>query len=143
MKHSEVNWAKIIDLGLLLVGKPYNLGAEVNLKNSNPDDIKSIDCSELVEWLFAQIGIVVPDGSYNQAKFCNRLPPGEAPLVGDLGFKWDPDTHAVHHVGVYIGDDNVLEAKGKQWGVLVTTRGDYEKSTHFAFWGRVRGIENA
>lgn len=145
-KHSEINWTKFIDLGRRLVGKPYVFGAEVNPNDPNPDNIKAIDCSELVEWLYAQIGIRVPDGSYNQAKVCVRTYPGQtsyAPLIGDLGFKADPETDVVHHVGAYIGNRQVLEARGKKWGVVITPFEDYIGSSHFAFWGRLKQIQNA
>jgi cell wall-associated NlpC family hydrolase len=143
VKHSEVNWSHLIGLGKKLVGKPYNLGSEVNLKDPEPDHIKAIDCSELVEWLFAQIGITVPDGSYNQARVVNRLAPDAQILIGDLGFKWDPDTEVIHHVGIHIGDNTVLEAKGKNWGVVLTPLDKYVASHHFAFWGRLKSIQDA
>lgn len=144
MKHSEMNWSKLIDLGRRLVGKPYVFGSEVDLKNPSPEAIAAIDCSELIEWLFAQIGIFMPDGSYNQAKMCRRLVFGpDVLLIGDLGFKWDPETKAIHHVGIYIGGKDVLEAKGSKWGVVVTPYEDYIASSHFAFWGRLKGIEDA
>ena len=57
-KHSEVNWSKFVSLGRQLVGKPYNFGVEVNLKETDAARIKAIDCSELVEWLYAQVGII-------------------------------------------------------------------------------------
>lgn len=148
MKHSEVNWTRLIDLGKRLVGKPYRLGAEVSLNETDPDRIKEIDCSELVEWLYAQIGLSVPDGSYNQAKVVRRLEFGPPPakdslLIGDLGFKWNPDNRVVHHVGVFIGEGQVLEAKGTQWGVVTTPFDEYISSSHFAYWGRLRTIEDA
>lgn len=148
MKHSEIPWSRFIELGKKLVGKPYSFGVEVNLKESNPDNIKGLDCSELVEYLFAQIGIVVPDGSYNQAKVCRQLKFGPPPatdvlLIGDLGFKWIPETKSIHHVGVHIGGDSVLEAKGEQWGVVITPYKDFVLSPHFAYWGRLKTIEDA
>lgn len=142
MKHSEINWPRLIELGRRLIGKPYNLGAEVNLKDPDPDHIKAIDCSELVEWLYAQIGISVPDGSYNQAKVCREIKE-EQLLIGDLGFKWFPDTHAIHHVGVFLGGNDVLEAKGKQWGTKITPISTYMASSHFAHWGRLKVVEDA
>lgn len=139
-KHSEVNWARFVDLGKKLVGKPYNFGEEVNLKDPDPLHIKAVDCSELVEWLFAQIGIVVPDGSYNQFKVSNTI--AGDPIIGDLAFKWIPETQSIHHVGVWVGD-SVLEAKGKQWGVVLTPRTEFEKSSHFAMWRRLQTIVDA
>jgi len=140
IKHSEVHWATFINLGKQLVGKPYRFGEEVNLKETDPANIKAIDCSELVEWLFAQVGIIVPDGSYNQFKVSNPVQ-GDI-KIGDLGFKWVPETKSIHHVGVWIGD-TVLEAKGKDFGVVLTPRADYEKSTHFAMWRRLTAVVDA
>jgi cell wall-associated NlpC family hydrolase len=140
-KHSEINWSRFRDLGLKLVGKPYVFGAETNLKDADPDHITGIDCSETSEWMFAQVFIVAPDGAYNQFKVCRPIQ-GD-PLIGDLGFKWDPETRVVHHVGIYLGNNEVLEAKGKSWGVVLTPRDVYEKSSHFAMWGRLNQIIDA
>ena len=143
-KHSEINWPKFIAFGKELVGKPYRLGAEVNihdiLKSQNPADIKEIDCSELVEVLFRLVGVPVPDGSYNQFKV-SRPVIGDL-LIGDLGFKWNPENQVVHHVGVWI-DGAVLEAKGKAFGVILTPRESYERSSHFAGWRRLNAIADA
>lgn len=157
MKHSEINWAHLIEMGKKLVGKPYVFGSEVNLSEQDPTKITSIDCSELVEYLYANLQkvdgtraeITMPDGSYNQSKVCRRLnfvpndPKTDVLLLGDLGFKWEPQTQSIHHVGVFIGDGKVLEAKGKDFGVVMTDFADYEKSTHFAFWGRHQKIMDA
>lgn len=148
MKHSEINWAGMIGDGKALVGKPYNFGQEVDLKDRDPKDIQAIDCSELIEWLYFPTGLAMPDGSYNQAKVC-RMVPGESHefpdklLLGDLGFKWYPDTHQIHHVGIYIGNGEILEAKGKQWGVVITPVNSFMASAHFAWWGRHKNIEDA
>lgn len=139
-KHSEVNWARLVSLGKQLIGIPYNFGAEVNLKDPDTQHIKAIDCSELVEWLYAQVGLSIPDGSYNQ--FRTTRPITGDPLLGDLGFKWIPETRSVHHVGVWIGGA-VLEAKGAAWGVVLTDRTDFERSSHFAGWRRMNAIVDA
>lgn len=137
-----VDWAKFASLGKQLVGKPYVFGVEVDPMESDPAKIKALDCSELVEWLFAQVGVPVPDGSYNQDKACEKV---SGPLkVGDLGFKANPVNGVVHHVGVYIGDNNVLEAKGAQWGVVLTPLFSFTSSTHFTHWGRLKQfVQNA
>ena len=140
MKHSEINWAKFNALSKQLVGKPYEFGAETNLKDPDTSHIKALDCSELVEYLFAQIFIIVPDGSANQFKVCRPIV-GE-PQIGDLGFKWHPDTHEVHHVGIYL-KDTVIEAKGKKWGVVLTSKADFEDSPDWAMWKRLNQIIDA
>lgn len=141
-KHSELDWGKLCRLGRELVGKPYRFGAEIDLKDPDPSKINGLDCSELVEWLFAQIGLPFPDGSYNQSKFCKSVSMSNL-LVGDLGFKWWPDTQMIHHVGIYIGNEEVLEAKGISWGIVITPKEQYMRTPHFARWGRHKDIEDA
>ena len=139
-KHSEINWARFNTLATQLVGKPYVFGAETDLDDGDPSHIKELDCSELVEWLFSQVGIAVPDGSYYQFKASSPI--SGNPIIGDLGFKWIPETHSVHHVGIYL-KDQVIEAKGKAWGTVLTPRQEYEASTHFAMWRRLNAIQDA
>lgn len=141
MKHSDVNWPRLIDFLRRQIGKPYLYGVENDPMETNWDNYKAWDCSELVQVGFAKIGIAVPDGSYNQAKICTRIT-GE-PLIGDLGFKWHPDTESIHHVGIYIGDGNVIEAKGKAWGVIQTPIKTFENSPDWAYWGRLSTIQDA
>lgn len=140
MKHSEINWARFNTLAHALVGKPYVFGSETNLKDPDPSHIKSLDCSELVEWLFAQIFIVIPDGSYNQFKVTRAIK--HDPQIGDLGFKWHPENKQVHHVGIYL-KDNVIEAKGNAWGVVLTPKAVFEKSPDWAMWRRLNQIIDA
>ena len=139
-KHSEINWPQFIKHATQLVGTPYVFGAETRLDDPDPTHVKELDCSELCEWLFAQVGIMVPDGVYNQFKASSPIT-GE-PLIGDLGFKWIPETQSVHHVGILIMPDKVIEAKGKAWGVVLTDRRVYEASPHFAMWRMLNAIRD-
>lgn len=141
-KHSEIEWSKLVRLGRALVGKPYILGAEVDLNDPNPEHIKALDCSELVELLFHQIGITVPDGSYNQAKVCRKTGASgyDDLLVGDLAFKAVPETGVIHHVGIFIGDNTILEAKGRLYGTVLTPVEQFKASSHFAYFARLNSI---
>lgn len=141
MKYENVNWSELVNFLKRQIGKPYIFGVENDPKESNWNNYQAWDCSEIVEVGFAKIGIGVPDGSYNQDKVCSRVN-GEH-QVGDLAFKWDPDTEIIHHVGIYIGNDMIVEAKGKRWGVVATPVSVYESSPHFAHWGRLRILEAA
>lgn len=141
MNHSAVRWSMLIDFLRRQVGKPYIFGVENDPKEQNWDNYKAWDCSELVEVAFAKIGIIVPDGSYNQEKVCNRIA-GE-PLIGDLGFKWHPETQAIHHVGIFVGNATVVEAKGKTWGVVETSLATFMNSPDWAYWGRLKTIQDA
>ena len=133
-KYTDIDWNKFSTLGKALVGKPYVFGAETNLNDPDPAHITALDCSELIEWLYHQVGIPMPDGSYNQDTLCKSYT-GEL-LVGDLGFKWHPDTHVIHHVGTYIGENMVLEAKGKAWGVILTSISAFMHVPDWAHWSR-------
>lgn len=137
---SKVNWSRFVSLASMLVGKPYVYGAETNLKDPDPAHIKALDCSELVEWLYAQIGLAMPDGSYNQFKA--TVPVVGAPRIGDLGFKWIVETHSVHHVAVCIGLQ-LIEAKGKSWGTILTPIDVFQASPEFAGWRRSREVVDA
>lgn len=98
----------------ILVGIPYRFGAEVDLK-LKPEEIKkrnmAIDCSELVEYIYYQLGYKVPDGSYNQ--YNASAPVKDVILVGDLVFKRKVQDNTIGHVGLVINIDplTVLEAE--------------------------------
>lgn len=100
---------------------PYVFGAEA--VSDNPftlnltmDQIKSrgIDCSELVEWVFWNVlRIKVPDGSYNQ--FNVSVPVVAEYFPGDLVFRRNKlAPGAISHVGIYVGNNMVVEATPPQ-----------------------------
>lgn len=140
-KHSNVNWPHMVDFLKRQVNKPYVFGVENDPKEANWNNYKAWDCSELAEVAYAKINLFLPDGSYNQVKMCDRVV-GD-PLIGDLGFKWHPDTEVIHHVGIYIGNGIIVEAKGKAWGVVATPIKTFEASPDWAFWGRLKTIQDA
>jgi|GEM_PF-2726297 len=148
MKHSEINWPQFIDFLKQQVGKPYVFGVENDPNEKDWAKYKAWDCSELFQVAFHKIGISIPDGSYNQAKVCRKIPghwadfPGKL-LLGDLGFKHNPETGVIHHVGTFVGGSQVIEAKGLKWGVVQTPIDSYMASSHFAWWGRLRIVEDA
>ncbi len=141
MKYDSVDWGRMVNFLRRQVGKPYVYGIENDPRENNWDVYKAWDCSELTEVAYAKVGLFLPDGSYNQDKACN-LYEGEPLRVGDLGFKWHPDTQVIHHVAIYTGDNNVIEAKGKAWGVVATPVETFMASTDWAHWGRLKTIEN-
>jgi cell wall-associated NlpC family hydrolase len=141
-KHSEINWASLIEFLLQQVGKPYVFGVENDPTEYDWTKYRSWDCSEIVEVAFFKIGLEFPDGSYNQAKVVQKIL-NQSLLIGDLGFKWNPETEVIHHVGINIGDNRIVEAKGKAWGVVITPMNEYIASSHFAFFGRHKEILDA
>lgn len=98
------------------VGKPYVFGSEVALTCQDPDQF---DCSELGQWFHAIEGVTVPDGAKYQFAACIPIPL-DALDVCDPIFKSSPEK-GIYHVGYYIGNGKLVEAKGKNYGVVVSS----------------------
>jgi cell wall-associated NlpC family hydrolase len=84
------------------IGKPYEWGAE------GPD---TYDCSGLTMWAYAQVGVHLDHWTGYQWQEGARVSTS-AMRPGDLAFfatdTSDPDT--IHHVGMYIGNGQMVEA---------------------------------
>jgi cell wall-associated NlpC family hydrolase len=114
---------KYRSLALAQLGKRYIFGYETVLSNKSP---RAFDCSELIQWLYYQAGYNMVDGSRYQYRACNAIKPRNGKYiqisdlrVGDLFFL--VSTHGVvHHVGTYVGKGEVVEARGRAWGVVKT-----------------------
>jgi len=108
----------LVTLGMTEIGKPYIYGDE------GPN---SFDCSGLMMYLFAKVGIILPRTAKEQQQAAT---PVTTPKIGDLVFWGSPATH----VALYIGGGQVLHAP---------TSGDHVKiSTIWGTptYGRVSGI---
>lgn len=102
------------------------------------------DCSGIFSWAFKQLGGYMYHGSNTMYKsYCTSkgtfksgkrtdgqpLKPGTALFTG---------TEADHgHVGLYIGDGKVIEAKGTQAGVIENKASDKK----WTFWGELKGVD--
>ena len=98
---------------LTQLGDPYEWAAE------GPD---TWDCSGLTMWAWAQVGVVLPHNSGAQFAATARVARSDwAP--GDLLFFGSP----IHHVGMYIGDGQMVEAPytGSHVRVVSASRPDY------------------
>ncbi len=98
------------------------------------------DCSGLFSWAFKELGGYMYHGSNTMwNKYCTSkgtlqsgitLHPGTAVfLVNSAGSR--------HHVGLFIGDDTVIEAKGTAYGVVTS------KLSHWDEWGELTGVDYA
>lgn len=71
------------------------------------------DCSGLVQYAYASIGISIPRTSRTQYRIGGYIPPNRLDLLqpGDLVFfGHDGDPSKIHHVGMYIGDGQMIHA---------------------------------
>ena len=104
------------------------------------------DCSGLFAWAFKELGGSIYHGSntiwrsHLAAKGTLKngtrldglpLKPGTAMFLT----KTENGVTNRHHIGLYIGNDTVIEAKGTAYGV-VTSRSD-----HWHEWGELKGVE--
>ena len=102
-----------VETALEQVGKPYQWGA------AGPD---SFDCSGLTMWSWAQAGVALPHNSGAQYAATTRVDQSDWE-PGDLLFAGSP----IHHVGMYIGNGQMVEAPytGAYVRVVSAYRSDY------------------
>ena len=102
-----------VEAALSQVGKPYQWAA------AGPD---SYDCSGLTMWAWAQAGVSLPHNSGAQYAATPRVDSSDW-QPGDLLFFGSP----IHHVGMYIGNGQMVEAPytGAQVRVNSASRTDY------------------
>lgn len=114
---------QFVDLLLSQDGDKYVWGAEASASDTNPS---AFDCSELVQWGCARLGVKAPDGSWYQARWCKMngtlIPVQEGiDTLGALLFRFDSDpfttTPGNRHVAVSQGNGKTIEARGTKFGV--------------------------
>ena len=108
---------KLQEIATKILGKPYRFGFEVNLADP-PEKIDSLDCSEASQYLFYQIGLIIPDGSINQYEASEEVKIEEI-KIGDLLFT--KKQGKVNHVAVVISLTKVIEASA--WDKAVISQG--------------------
>jgi cell wall-associated NlpC family hydrolase len=99
-------------------GKQYIYGAEANLNDPSP---KAFDCSELVQWACARVGVAYPDGSGNQyaASKAAGLIIGVTTAANTRGALLFRGPGGSEHVAISLGDGKTtIEARGTAYGVV-------------------------
>lgn len=117
--------ATAVRYALAQVGEPYSYSA-------NPPT--SWDCSKLTTWAWRQAGVSLTPYSYAQAQEVRRISRSEL-RPGDLLFYFNN----AHHVAMYIGGGQIVEASSPRTGVQVTSAWNSWSSAHFSFAGRPVG----
>jgi cell wall-associated NlpC family hydrolase len=117
---------RFVDAALAQVGDAYVFGAEADPNDPNPS---AFDCSELVQWAAAQAGVDVGDPADEQ--FMRLKSQGGQLSVeqalhtrGALLFRFsrEPvpgDSPPDGHVAISLGDGRTVEARGKDYGVMI------------------------
>ncbi len=91
---------KVIQYAMQYLGVPYVWGG------SSP---RGFDCSGLVQYVYAKVGISLPHSSRMQYG-CGRPVSKSALKAGDLVFYYRP----IQHVGIYLGNGRIIHATGNQ-----------------------------
>lgn len=77
------------------------------------------DCSGLTKYVYGEFGVDLAHGSNSQHRACKTTGPAQDAPVGALVFKLrNGDDY--HHVGIYIGNGQVVEAQGARTGVIIS-----------------------
>lgn len=101
------------------------------------------DCSGLLLWALRQHGGTIvhqaryqyTDASSPKGKLVNgRREDGQPILPGTAVFLKGKEDH-IHHVGVYVGGDTVIEAKGTFYGVVTS------HLNHWDHWGQLKAVD--
>ncbi len=91
---------KAVSIAMQYLGVPYVWGG------SSP---KGFDCSGLVQYVYAKVGVSLPHSSRMQYN-CGTHVSRSQLQVGDLVFFYSP----IQHVGIYIGNGRMINATGNR-----------------------------
>lgn len=102
---------KVVSYAMQYLGVPYVWGGE------SP---RGFDCSGLVKYVYAKVGISLPHSSrmqYNYGRYVSK----SQVRAGDLVFFYNP----IHHVGIYIGNGKMVDATGNRVQISNVFRASY------------------
>ena len=93
--------ARVIDEAMKYLGTNYVWGGD------NPKT--GFDCSGLVQWAFAQVGIKLPRVAFQQAAAGQQVSASQA-QAGDLVWFNENNQPGADHIAIYLGNGKYLEA---------------------------------
>lgn len=114
------------------MGTPYLYGGKTR---------KGADCSGFVMVVFDDaLNIKLPRVSRDQAEYCKEIKKSDL-RPGDLVFFWTgKEKHRITHVGIYVGDSNMIHASSSK-GVCVSSIDSQYFSVHYERGGRVEALD--
>jgi cell wall-associated NlpC family hydrolase len=121
---------RVVELARSQIGMPYVWGAS--------DPHIGFDCSGLVEWVYAQVGVNLPRTAQAQYDATSRLSQDQL-QPGDLVFFANtyPSAEPITHVGIYVGNGLMINAANPTSGVGEMPVFTGYWATHYAGGGRV------
>lgn len=106
--------AQVVEFALQFEGYPYAYGGKT------PED--GFDCSGFVYYVYKQFGYTLYPGATNQWKSLpDKVVPRDQLRPGDLVFfSSNGDVSGMTHVGLYIGNGQMIHASTPSTGVIIT-----------------------
>jgi cell wall-associated NlpC family hydrolase len=98
-----------VNLALAQAGDRYLYGAEASASDADPS---AFDCSELVEWALARLGIKYPDGSAAQIGAAKAISVEQA-IKTRGALLYHPG-----HIAISLGNGRTIEAANSRTGVV-------------------------
>ncbi|WP_276316260.1 C40 family peptidase [Paenibacillus artemisiicola] len=114
------------------VGTPYRFDAEPYAQSD------AFDCSSFMQHVFKHVGIELPRSAQAQSRIGQSVSRDKL-APGDLVFFYTPGRYAsrdiVGHVGMYLGNNQVIQTYGEPGVTITRLDGDWDK--RFLFGRRV------
>lgn len=107
---AEEQGQMIADIAESMIGTPYQYAGASEA---------AVDCSGLVVYCYAQMGIDLPHSSYTLCSVGTEVAIEDI-RPGDI-ICWDNQGGSCGHVGIYIGDGMMVDARGENEGVIYGT----------------------
>ncbi len=111
------NSGMVIASAETMLGGSYVWGAE------SPAE-KTFDCSGLTRWCYSLVGVDLDHYSETQYLQADKVYSIDEAVPGDI--LWKPG-----HVGIYIGNGQTVEAKGKNYGIVYGEASSFMQALHF------------
>ena len=102
------------------------------------------DCSGAFVFAYKKEGEAIYHGSDTiYKKYCSAKgklkngarEDGEPIKPGTSVYLYDKDKKTMHHIGLYVGADTVIEAKGTIYGVTIS------RLSHWDYWGELKDVD--
>lgn len=100
------------------------------------NDRSGVDCSGFVTQVFSKaLGIALPRTSYQQQEYCTDIKQSEL-QPGDLVFFTVRGGRNVGHVGIYVGQGNMIHSSSSRGVIISSLDNNYYRTNYFSS-GRV------
>jgi len=115
----------IVSTGLALTGTPYKWGGQT--------PHKGMDCSGFAQYVMGQNGLNIPRTTYDQIKRGTKVSKPDL-QQGDLVFFDTNGTNgnSADHVGIYIGNGQMVHASSSKGVTTSSINSDYWKSRYYS-----------